>query len=781
MFSLKLLGGASLEDSRGPLVGRASQRHRMALLALLASKPGGLSRDKLIGYLWPEVDAERGRHLLSNSLYVLRQALGNDALVGSSDALRLDLEHVRCDVSAFEDALARGELERAVGLYAGPFLDGFFLSDTPELEQWIERERERLSGAYVRALEALAEAAEGKQDFRGAAEWWKVRTAQDSYDSRVALRLMQALDAAGNRAGALQFGALHQRLLEQELAMDAAPEIAALVGRLRNEPVIEAHALATEIEPPAPVDGASSAPNAETEVLSPADSRHVAATYAPWAVATAGSARRRWKWRTTVAVLALASAVAVAWSVWSVGVQAGRSIVVLPFVNMTPDEGNEYLSDGVTEEIITRLASVPQLRVISRTSAMHYKGSNAPIRQIANELNVARVLEGSVRQSGAQLRITVQLIDARADGHLFAATYDFPPRDLFAVQEKIAREVVRALDVELLAPVSSRLARQGTRDTIAYELYRRGRYFWTQRTKEGHEKAIEYYRQAIERDSSYAQPYAGLADAYLTAYQLNLSGAPEADAYSRVKWAAERALSLDDQSADAHVSFAVSLWWQRNWPGAERELRRALELNPGHASARGWYALLLGGMGRVKEALHESRRAVELDPFAIIISITSAWACYNARDYSCAIEQQRRSLELNDAWVPAYAQRGLAFAQKGVHDAAIRDLTKAVELSPRSSSALADFAYVLARAGRETDARDIHRRAKLEPSEGFGFHIARAHVALGDADSAFAWLERSDWQWPHRAVRVDPALDPLRSDPRFAQLTARVDREMGLR
>ena len=254
---------------------------------------------------------------------------------------------------------------------------------------------------------------------------------------------------------------------------------------------------------------------------------------------------------------------------------------------------------------------------------------------------------------------------------------------------------------------------------------------------------------------------------------------PEAETYSRIRSAAERALALDDQSSEAHASFAIALWWQRNWPGAERELRRALELNPG-SGAGGWYALLLSGTGRVEEAAQLSRRWTVVDPFSLLGTVTSAWLSYVARDYDGAIEQSQRALELNDAWAPAYANLSLAYTQKGMYDEATRAASKAVELGGRQiSSFQANLAYVHARAGRRAETERFLKLAKTDPWEGF--NIARAYVALGERDSAFAWLERSSWKWPHRAVRADPALDPVRHDPRFVRLSERIDREMGMR
>jgi len=383
-----------------------------------------------------------------------------------------------------------------------------------------------------------------------------------------------------------------------------------------------------------------------------------------------------------------------------------------------------------------------------------------------------------VRRDGNQVRITAQLIDAGSDDHLWAESYDREAVDVFAVQDEIARRVAGALEIELDA-ASGALGRRGTRDPEAYELYRRGRFLWSTRTREAHEQAIAYYWQAIARDSSYADPYAGLADAYLTSYQLGLATMPEAEVYSRLKWAAERALALDEQSADAHIAFSSALWWQRNWPGAERELRRAIELNPGHATARSWYSMLLGGMGRVDEARQQGRRAAESDPFAVLISLTYAGTLYMARDYAGAVEQFRRTLEINDAWAPTHAWLSVTYAQMGMYEPAIRAGARAVELGPGVSMFAANLAYAYARAGREPDARRLLQRAKAERVDAFG--VARVHVALGEPDSAFVWLERSPWQWPHRANLHDPTLDPLRSDPRFARLSARVEREMGIR
>ena len=778
-FRLQTLGSLSLHDPSGAAVpGHGLQRRRLALLAVLAAAGSrGRARESLLTFFWPDASAERARHSLEQLLYGIRTSMSNEAFLGVNP-ISLNPEVIRSDVMEFGRALAEERFEDAVTEYGGPFLEGFVLPDALEFDQWADVERARLASAYARALETLAVAAERQSDWRGAVEWWEKRAAHDPYDSRVAQSFMRALDASGRRARAIQHAALHERLLRQELGVQAAPEVSALAERMRAEPRAASSAVAPDL---------ASAVATETAALpgSPLGAepdRSVAPTPPVPQREAPGDTRRRRVPRLSLALLAaavIAVVAGLAWAFWPAAPAPERSIAVLPFLDMSPRGDNEYFSDGITEEIITQLSAVASLKVISRTSAMHYKRSTKSLGQIAKELGVTNVLEGSVRRMGDTIRITAQLIDAGADHHLWSRSYDRNAANVIGVQDEIAREVSRALEVEL-GGTRGASAKRGPRDPEAYDSYRRGRYLWAKRTKESHEQAIAYYQRAIERDSGYADAYAGLADAYLTAYQFNISAIPEAEVYARIKSAAERAVALDDQSADAHASFAVALWWQRDWPGAERELRRSIDLNPGYSTSRSWYALLLSGMGRVDEAVQQSRRASELDPFAVVVVDNAAWIRFLAHDSDGAIELYGKSLEINDAWAPGYAALGLIYAHKGMDEAATRAASKAVALGGRQISAFqANLAYVHARAGRRAEAEQLLKLAEKDPWEGF--NIARAYVALGEPDSAFAWLDRSSWKWPHRAVRADPTLDPLRSDPRFTRLSARVEREMGIR
>ena len=793
MFQLKLFGVPALERDGAAVSGRASQRHKLALLALLALAPGRrLTRDKLIAYLWPESNPERGSNLLKVSSYVIRSAIGEDALVSSGDELRLNTDLIQVDVAEFENALERSDHERAVSLYQGPLLDGFFLPDAPEFEHWVDRERDRISGGYRKALEGLAESAANTGDLSKAVEWWKLRAAQDPYDSRVALRLMQALDASGNRAGALQHASIHQRLLQSEFGMELSADILVLVERLRawdqgsgikdqgsgitdqGSRIRDQDAGTADRGSEIVNDGSGIEDRGSGIVLggSVGELVHPARRE----VHRSKSLRRRWV-ATGVPVSALVLAGAM-WAVWPRGSDQPQSIVVLPFVNLSGNQDNEYFSDGLTEEIITRLASVPGLKVISRTSAMHYKGSKKPLPEIASELKVDHILEGSVRSSDGRVRISAQLIDARQDGHIWAENFEHKVQDSFRLQEDIARDVVRGLELKLPARTRRLIGRQGTRDAQAYELFQRGRFAWNTRTREGHERAIAYYQRAIERDSGYADAYAGMANAYGTSSMLNLTDLTEAEVYDRMKTTSDRALALDDESADAHVSGAITSIWQRNLSRARREFLRAIELNPGNATAHTWYSLLLRAVDQSQEALNESRTAAELDPFAIVPLHNYAAACYYIRDYDCAIEQFRRTLEIGP-YPSAYRWLGMIYAHQAKWPDAIAQVKEAIRIAPERPDFVADLAYVYARAGRTDSARAALRSAKAKPFEAF--NIARAHVALGEADSALVWLERSSWHWGHKAARSDPALDPLRSDPRLARLLANVDREMAVK
>ena len=488
MLLLRLLGGPSLSGNGSTLTGPAMQRHRLALLALLASSQSRpQSRDKLVAWLWPERDVEHARNLLNQGVHALRRAIGEAGIISIQNELRLDLTAVACDVVAFEDASAAGELERAISLYTGPFLDGFHLPGASEFEHWADGERDRLRRSYSRSLERLAQAAEERREWGSAVERWRGLVSEEPYDARVTLRLMRALESAGDRAGALQQARLHTLLLQQEFESGPDPDVVALAGRLRTEPANGdgrkiARVTADQFPPLAELTPA----RAEPPSAFPSKRKP-------------GSAR--WLWPTLAAVFALGLA-SLAW--WTARTSEGAfegppqatSIAVLPFVNMSPDGANEYFSDGMTEEIITALSKVQGLRVAARTSAFAFKGKSESVSEIGRQLRVGTVLEGSVRRAGDRLRITAQLINVKDGYHLWAEAYDRDLRDVFAVQGEIAQAIVGALRVKLSGEGAAMVVRP-TADLTAYDLYLKGRHALNQRTGASLLQAVDYFDQAI--------------------------------------------------------------------------------------------------------------------------------------------------------------------------------------------------------------------------------------------------------------------------------------------
>ncbi|HYD52267.1 MAG TPA: BTAD domain-containing putative transcriptional regulator, partial [Gemmatimonadaceae bacterium] len=519
MLTLKVLGGAAVHGPDGPLTGRIGQRRRLALLTVLAL--GGAratSRDRLIAFLWPESDAERARHSLADALYQLRRELGERAVVSRGDEVALDPELVDSDAGAFERAVARGDLPGAVALYGGPLLDGFHLPDAPEFERWVDGRRAELARSYAAALDRLATEAAARGDGSQAVEWARRLCALDPYNARATLRLMSALDAAGDRAGAIRQARVHAVMLEHELGAAPDAEIEALAERLRRgEPAEPATLGAEAAPPPVAAMGAESVPSpmladagaARDGVLPPRPRR-----------------ARRWVAATPLAALAIVLVAVLAYAGRFVRAESreaidgadlgpdGRAVVVLPCANLGGVASEEHFSDGLTDELTTLLARVHSLRVVARTSALGFKGSRLDVREIARRLDADVLVECGVRRAGERFRITAQLVNGADGMHLWADTYQGEGSDLIAIQSDLALRIVRALEARLTPRERTRLAHRSTAHPEAHALYLKGRHFWNQRTPASVERAIEYFTRAIAIDSQYAAAYAGLARAY---------------------------------------------------------------------------------------------------------------------------------------------------------------------------------------------------------------------------------------------------------------------------
>jgi TolB-like protein/Flp pilus assembly protein TadD len=456
---------------------------------------------------------------------------------------------------------------------------------------------------------------------------------------------------------------------------------------------------------------------------------------------------------------------------------AARAIAVLPFVNASADPENEYFSDGMTDELITALAKVEGLHVASRTSAFALKGAREDVRTIGSRLNVTAVLEGSVRKAGNRLRIAVQLTGVADGRSLWSERYDRELEDVFAIQDEIARTIVGTLRSTLLRDLGEPVPIRYTSNIKAYNLYLQGRFWWNRRSQEGIAEGIRYFEQAIQEDAGYALGYTGLADSY--ALQIDYRGAPVREGMERAKAEAGKALALDEGLAEAHTSLGwVTFVYDWDWVAAGRHLRRALELNPRYSVARQWHSWFLVAMGRADEALAEGRLAVELDPASVSIRRSMGWLHYYVRQPEEALEHLRRAFVMNPTAEENHRLLGLAYLQLGLHDEAAAAFRESIAVSASPALATAGLGVVAAARGRTADALAVIADLTVQSKTRYVSPVAFAmvHAALGDNDAAFRWLDRA---YDERRgwlcyLKVEPLLDGLRTDPRFARLLERM-------
>jgi serine/threonine-protein kinase len=452
---------------------------------------------------------------------------------------------------------------------------------------------------------------------------------------------------------------------------------------------------------------------------------------------------------------------------------AARAIAVLPFVNASPDPENEYLSDGITDELIAALAGVEGLRVASRTSVFALKGKPQDVRATGALLGAAWVLEGTVRRAGDRLRITAQLTSAGDGQVLWSERYDRTLADVFAIQEEIAGTIVDTLRVTSFAHLVTPVPRRYTRSVSAYGLYLKGRYAWNKRTHEGATEAIGYFEQAIAEDPGYAPAYAGLSDAY--ALQLDYRSVPVAEGFARAKGYATRALELDESVAEAHASLGWVLFiYDWDWDGAAREFERAIALDPRYPTGHQWYAFYLAAMGRLDAALVASHTALELDPASVSIRRTTGWVYYYARRYDQARYHLARAVAMNPLAEETQRMLGLVLALQGQWAEAERVLREAMTLPGTGSYTPATLGYVLARAGRRDEALAVLAELEARRRAGYVSPVAFATLEIGldRRDRALEWAERALAErrgWV-AYLRVNPLMDPLRGHPRFQAL-----------
>jgi TolB-like protein/DNA-binding winged helix-turn-helix (wHTH) protein len=457
------------------------------------------------------------------------------------------------------------------------------------------------------------------------------------------------------------------------------------------------------------------------------------------------------------------------------GSRAIHSIAVLPFDNFSGDPEQQYFADGMTEALTADLGQIRGLRVPSRTSVMYYKRANKQLREIARELDVDALVEGSVTRFGNHVGVTVQLLDGSRDQHLWGSSYERDSRDVVTLQHELARSITEELKISLTPEEQQLLKSSHPVNPDAYSSYLHGRYYWYKRTNEGFQKSIQYYEQAIVADPGYAPAYAGLADAYALLASSPNDALPPNEAMPKAKAAAQKALQLDDGLAEAHASLAyVSMVYEWNWAKAEKEFRRAIEINPHYAGAHEWYAQLLAARGREEEALSEVKKARDADPMLVLMHAAVAEVLYYSRHYDDVIAQCRQTLEMDPGYPLAHLHLGRAYTAKGMYSEAITEYRKAQDSLGETPAIVTAIGYTNAKAGDRSPARKALELLKTQSNQRYvpALYFAAIYTGLGDSKEGIAWLETAYQEHYDYLVylNVDPMADSLRSSPRFQAL-----------
>ena len=798
MLTLRLLGTTSIDGSEGHVTGRVVHGRQLALLALLALARGRvLSRDKLVALLWPDAEPDRARPHLSNALYILRGALGEDVVRAAGDGLLLNSDVITSDVTAFEDHMAAQRLDQAVRLYRGPLLDGFHLPGSNEFEDWRDAERLSLAALYASALESLAADQDARGDFGAAAEWWRRRAAHDPCNSRVALRLMSALDAAGDRAAAIQHARTHARLLREEFDAEPDIEVAALAERLRRDATVRPASLPRNVAAPdVPHASTDTTPTAALPVRSPADADP--AVSPPSGIeagsdpsdATAGRARLRStpayaRWSVAVVLMLVLVVLAVYGAqrlMRGATPSPVRSIAVLPFVNMSADPAHTYFSDGLSEQVIAALSGIDGLSIAARTSSFALRDRQLSVRAIGETLGVHAVLEGSMRTDGQRVQVTAQLVDARTGYQIWTEQYDGELDDMMTVQDRIAHAIAGTLELRL-AGVSPPDGHH-VPSLEAYDLYLRGLFLRNSMSEDALRAAVALFERAIELEPDFAAAAAANASVIATlvffGHQSQEEGLPEVRAQTA------RALELDPTLGEAHAALAmVQLFFDWNWQAAERSLARAIELNPSDPHAWHHLANLHRAMGDAEQAITARERAVALDP----LNARSRYIL--SQDYSMggrhelAIEQARRAARLDAVHPLALGlgpnmPRGAAdvYLHQGRHAEAVAEYVRIAMLRGASAVDLGTLnaAYVdsgMSGFWRSWAALDT----RLSTGAPNAMRMAAAWALADDTARALEWLELAWLEHNPGLIFIahNPPFERLRAEPRFQAIIGQMD------
>jgi len=771
-FHLRTFGTLALAGPNdATFLGKHGQhRRRLALLAVLAAAGDrGWSRDQLLLFFWPESTQSRARHSLDQLLYALKGSI-DETLFASANPVRVNPGVMSSDVGAFTAASERKDFAEAVNQYRGPFLDGFYLEDSPEFERWAEGERARLKNEYAGALEHLARAAESQGDHITSVNWLRRLLEVDPVSSRNAAALIRALMNGGDHAAALQFAEQYESLVSRELGTSVGPAVASLVAELRADAQTER------------IDTRKAPHRAEATQAS------IPTVPASFEIATLPSAlpaepdrgsrsvrspesHARWGMRIVGAALFAAAALFIASKGDSRTSTSESSILVLPFANVSGSRDDAQFVDGLTEEMMAALSRIAHLSVIARQSAFALRNTTIDARRLGDSLNVSSILEGSIQRHGSRLRVQVRLVDALKGTTRWAHTYDRDFTDIFALQSEIAESVAQALNLELGNATAAKLQRSRTQNVVAYELYLRGRDPVHLRSDSGPAIGLAQLEQAVALDSNFAAAYAAIPFMYVGM----TSTAPTPDStralLQRARVAAEKSLSLDSLIPEAWTGLGVAVMGPFNaLPAAQAAFRRAVELGGVTTTrARELLGRNLLWSGRYAEALDEALRASREDPLSPTAAANVGEAlCVNGRTDEGLVQLARLTkLQPILRRVPAFI--GLCYALKGMW----KESLAAYEGDHSGYDPWASvYGYVLARSGARADAKRLQASyvATWQKTGRGATKIALIAAGLGDNDEAFAWLEKTADDFGAVAAVMYPLFAELHADSRFEKV-----------
>lgn len=793
---LRLLGSTELRRDGDDLGAVLAGSKRVGVLAyLVLARPRGFQRrDKLLPLFWPERGQKSARNALSNMLYQLRHALGADVIVNrGAEEIRVRHDRLSCDVLAFEEALDQGEEEQALNLYRGALLSGFYVSGAaPAFDQWLNQERDRLRLRAAEAAWTLAEEAEACGNGSAARRWARKGAELMPFSEEAHRRLIALLQRLGDRASALEAYEAFAERLRKEWEIEPTDELKALIEDLdasddpREGSPPESLPRASPLGEESSSRGENVSSETSGEETALDDGGHLGSPrsrgkpFTPWL-------RRGWVWGGVATLLALV--IAIAWiprngepgQPTSPSATASRPVAVLPFTYLNAKDSTDYFSLGITEEITTRLGKVSGLSVISWTSVMRYRDTEKNLDQIGEELGLRAIVEGSIQRAGSQIRVNAQLVEVQTDRQLWSASYSRELRNILELQSEVATRIAEALQTKLRPQERAQLAAQREVDAAAYHLYLHAQHLRDRRDPAEMSRAAALFREAIDRDSTFAPAYGELA---MTSVWLGIisgmdteitgtEGLPRDTAGARALRVASRALTLDSSLVEAHLARAlVYERFQREWERSEHAFQQALRLNPSHSEARREYGWHLLRLGKVDRALVQMRRAVEVDPLLWDAHHSLGYAYHTNRQYGEAVQELETALELGGRdpitekfLIVALLKRSQRLFLEERDKEATTHLTRADALMEGiwGRDQERRVIFKLALRGRQTEA--IDRLAK-NPRPVF-----YALALTGQKKRVLEHVKRTtilDFR-----VYADPIFDAVRDDPRFERIVER--------